>query len=197
MRRKVRRMQKMYKEALNQSKNSETNNQNNTEYSIETIPNTNKKYVKADRQVISGDDVSLWGTQVENYINEKIRNNQDVNVLAEDGTLLTITEDTAGKAKFRNKVKMADGNTRYLTDEELLAKLRAETHIDELAEISKKIGEAPDYKKHSFAKDGFEYRNAYFEDIDGKYYRITMSVGKNGAINTIYNIGLMKNAKKK
>lgn len=191
----LRKIESMYNKALNETANNNIES-SNISMSIETIPNTNKKYVKADRQVISGDDVSLWGKQVENYINEKIRNNQDVNVLAEDGTLLTITEDTAGKAKFRNEVKMADGNTRYLTDGELLAKLRAETHIDELAEISKKVGEAPDYKKHNFAKDGFEYRNAYFEDIDGKYYRITMSVGKNGAINTIYNIGLMKNTKK-
>ncbi|MEG0785424.1 MAG: hypothetical protein RR389_08380, partial [Christensenella sp.] len=50
----------------------------------------------------------------------------------------------------------------------------------------------PDYKNHQFAKDGFNYRVAYFEDADGQYYRATISVGKNGEINTIYNVGKMK-----
>ena len=54
----------------------------------------------------------------------------------------------------------------------------------------------PDTKSHSFEKDGFTYRTAYFEDIDGQYYKITMSVGKNGNINIIYNIGKMQNAQK-
>ena len=40
----------------------------------------------------------------------------------------------------------------------------------------------PDYKNHSFAKDGFNYRTAYFEDVDGQYYKLTLSVGKNGEI---------------
>ena len=42
----------------------------------------------------------------------------------------------------------------------------------------------PDYKNHNFAKDGLDYRSAYFEDFDGQYYKITISVGKSGNINT-------------
>lgn len=157
----------------------------------------NKQYAKATRQVIKGNDVSKWGEQVEKYINEEIRKGQDVSFYGADGELLTITRDTAGKAKFRNEVTMADGTKRKLTDDEYKAKLEAETHIDELAQISKhKNGPVADTKNHSFAKDGFNYRTAYFEDSDGKYYKITMSVGKNGEINTIYNVGQMKDAQK-
>ena len=157
----------------------------------------NKRYAKATRQVIKGNDASKWGEQVEKYINEEIRKGQDVSFYGADGELLTITRDTAGKAKFRNEVTMADGTKRKLTDDEYKAKLEAETHIDELAQISKhKNGPVADTKNHSFAKDGFNYRTAYFEDSDGKYYKITMSVGKNGEINTIYNVGQMKNAQK-
>lgn len=42
---------------------------------------------------------------------------------------------------------------------------------------------------HNFAKDGFSYRTAYFEDFDGEYYKFTLSIGHNGEIATIYNVG--------
>lgn len=164
---------------------------NKTKLSIQQ--NNNGKYVKADRQVITGNDSLKWETQVENYINNNIRQGKDVQVETESGDILTITKDTAGKAKFRNKITDKNGNTRYLKNKEFLSKLTAETHVDELAQISQKINKKPipDYKNHKFARDGFDYRSAYFEDFDGQYYKITMSVGKNGSIDTIYNIGKM------
>ena len=164
---------------------------NKTKLSIQQ--NNNGKYVKADRQVITGNDSLKWETQVENYINNNIRQGKDVQVETESGDILTITKDTAGKAKFRNKITDKNGNTRYLNNKEFLSKLTAETHVDELAQISQKINKKPipDYKNHKFARDGFDYRSAYFEDFDGQYYKITMSVGKNGSIDTIYNIGKM------
>lgn len=63
-----------------------------------------KKYVKADRQVISGSNPDAWKTQIRDYINNNIRNGKDVTVIGLDGDVLTITEDTAGKARFRNDV---------------------------------------------------------------------------------------------
>ena len=42
---------------------------------------------------------------------------------------------------------------------------------------------------HNFAKDGFSYRTAYFEDFDGEYYKFTLSIGHNGEMATIYNVG--------
>ncbi len=175
-----------------------TDSGENIKYSIVTN-SKNQKYVKADRQVITGNDVREWQKQTRNYINGKIRNGKNVNVITDTGDILTITKDTAGKAQFRNEVLRADGTRSTLSNEELLTKLTAETHIDELAKISTKINKLPvaDTKNHKFAKDGFDYRRAYFEDFDGQYYKITMSVGKNGNINTIYNIGRLDNLSKK
>lgn len=174
-----------------QAYNSDNILNSSESYSIEQ--NSKGRYVKADRQVITGNDPLKWETQVENYINSNIRQGKDIQVKTENGDILTITKDTAGKAKFRNQITDKNGNTRYLNNKEFLSKLTAETHIDELVEISKKINKKPipDYKNHNFAKDGFDYRSAYFEDFDGQYYKITMSVGKSGNIDTIYNIGKM------
>lgn len=172
--------------------NSQAVENANGEFAIEMFPD-GRKYVRADRQVISGNDPDVWKRQVYDYINSEIRNNRDVVVYAADGDELTISEDTAGKARFRNDVRLADGTTRPMTDGEFAAKLRAETHIDELAAVSvhgKNM--VPDAKNHPFAKDGFNYRTAYFLDNDGAYYKLTISVGKNGSINTIYNVGKMK-----
>ena len=170
-----------------------SNNKLNNSENYLITQNNKGKYVKADRQVITGNNPLEWETQVENYINDNIRQGKDVQVITENGDILTITKDTSGKAKFRNQITDKNGNTRYLNNKEFLSKLTAETHIDELAQISQKINKSPipDYKNHKFAKDGFDYRSAYFEDFDGQYYKITMSVGKNGNINTIYNIGKM------
>ena len=152
-----------------------------------------KKYVKADRQVISGSNPDTWQKQISNYINKVIRGGKDVTVIGLDGDVLTITGDTAGKARFRNYVTLPNGLKRPMTDTEFAAKLRAEAHIDELGQTSRRGSRTvPDTKSHAFATDGFNYRTAYFLDNDGSYYKITMSVGKKGNINTIYNVGKLK-----
>ncbi len=154
-----------------------------------------KKYVKADRQVISGSNPDTWQKQISNYINKVIRGGKDVTVIGLDGDVLTITGDTAGKARFRNYVTLPNGLKRPMTDTEFAAKLRAEAHIDELGQTSRRGSRTvPDTKSHAFATDGFNYRTAYFLDNDGSYYKITMSVGKKGNINTIYNVGKLKEA---
>ena len=161
------------------------------------ITEDGKQYVVADRKVIHGTDSTKWGSQVTNYINDKIRNGEDVVVYAQDGDALTITRDTAGKAQFKNRIKIGDNQYRDMTDEEYALKLRAETHIDEVAKVSKRgKKDVPDTKNHAFAKDGFNYRTAYFMDFDGSYYRLTLSVGKNGTINTVYNVGKIKEAER-
>ena len=170
------------------------NNESGTvKYAKVTLPD-GRQYVEEDRQVITGTDPKVWPKQVETHINDTIRQGRDVTVYAQDGTPLTITKDTAGKATFRNEVKRDDGSRRLMTDAEYAVKLRAEGHIDELAETSIGSGAlTPDSKNHAFAKDGFQYRTAYYKDGAG-YYRLTLSVGKNGAINTVYNVGKIKEA---
>lgn len=164
------------------------------QYSLRTLED-GRVYVEEDRNVLSGNNPEVWKTQIQDYINNQIRNGEDVTVYAEDGEALTITSDTAGKARFRNYVTNSDGSKRIMSDSEYATKLRAESHIDELATASLGNGKTiPDTKAHAFAKDGFTYRTAYFKDKSG-YYRITISVGKNGSVNTVYNVGKIKEAR--
>ena len=160
-------------------------------YSKRTLPD-GKQYVEADRNVITGNNPQVWRKQITDYINSTIRNGKDVTVYGADGDALTITRDTAGKAAFRNYVKAADGTKRFMTDAEYKVKLRAESHIDEIAETSTRGNNVvKDYKNHPFAKDGFNYRTAYFKDGNNSY-KITLSVGIHGEIKTVYNVGKMQ-----
>ena len=38
-------------------------------------------------------------------------------------------------------------------------------------------------------KSGGGYRRAFFEDFDGQYYEVTLSIGNNGTTATVYNVG--------
>lgn len=157
-----------------------------------------KKYVQADRQVIFGNDPNSWADQIEGYINRKIRNGEDVILTTDSGDVLKITKDTAGKASFRNYVPGENGTMRRMSDTEYEAKLNAEAHIDELAQISEKNNQKPaadeigtnGQRIHgSLAKNGWFYRTAWFSDFDGQYYRVTISTadGDNGVV--VYNVG--------
>ena len=186
----LRKAQRLYERALNGTREAGSG----TRYSIETLPD-GKRYVQADRQVITGNDPKQWAKQVEQYINDEIRQGKDVTVYGADGDPLTITRDTAGKARFRNYITYPDGSKRRMNNQEYGVKLRAESHIDEVSAVSNRGNKTvPDTKNHDFAKDGFNYRTAYYRDTDGTYYRLTISVGKNGDINSVYNIGKLKEA---
>ena len=69
-------------------------------------------------------------------------------------------------------------------------KANAAAHIDELVETSTRNGKVKkDYNgRHGeMASGGWMYRNAYFMDFDGKYYKVTVPTAKgNGGI-VIYN----------
>ena len=160
-----------------------------------------KKYVQADRQVIFGNDPNSWADQIEGYINRKIRNGEDVILTTDSGDVLKITKDTAGKASFRNYVTDENGHRRLMTDSEYEAKLNAEAHIDELIQVSEKKNNTPVPDElgtngkplhGGFAKNGWFYRKAWFQDFDGKYYLVTISTadGDNGVV--VYNVGDMK-----
>ena len=160
-----------------------------------------KKYVQAERQVIFGNDPNSWADQIEGYINRKIRNGEDVILTTDSGDVLKITKDTAGKASFRNYVTDENGHRRLMTDSEYEAKLNAEAHIDELIQVSEKKNNTPvpdelgtngKLLHGGFAKNGWFYRKAWFQDFDGKYYLVTISTadGDNGVV--VYNVGDMK-----
>ena len=160
-----------------------------------------KKYVQADRQVIFGDDPDGWADQIEGYINRKIRNGEDVILTTDSGDVLKITEDTAGKASFRNYVRDENGAMRRMTDAEYEAKLNAEAHIDELAQISERINKKPRKDETArngqpihgeFARNGWIYREARFQDFDGTYYQVTISTADGGNGVVVYNVGKME-----
>lgn len=161
-----------------------------SKYSI-TVLDDGKIYVNASRNVIKGTTVAEMRKDITNFFNLLLQDKPSLDISTIEGDVLTITKaDTADKA--RDNYKQVNGQPVRLTDEEFAVKLRAEAHIDELAETSKQIGKKPDSKEHLIAKDGFTYRRAYFEDFDGTYYKITLSIGNNGTVATIYNVSTTK-----
>lgn len=69
----------------------------NARQSIREIGDTGKYYVKADRQVLFGNDPEAWGEQLTRYINKEIRNGRDVLLTAADGEVIKLTATTAEK----------------------------------------------------------------------------------------------------
>lgn len=158
-------------------------------YQIKQFPN-GMKYVQADRQVLFGNDPVAWSEQLGNYINGKIRDHEDVRLIAEDGDVLLLTSKSAGKLS-----SIYDNNGRTLGEEAFERKANAAAHIDELIKVSVRGGKTVlDFggRHGDMAKNGWDYRTAFFMDFDGKYYRtqISVALGKDGSI--VYNIGKMQ-----
>lgn len=168
---------------------TEKTSDNQTEkYSIVALENGNT-YVKASRNVISGDNISAWRKQITNFFNELLDGEKSLDISTIDGDVLTITKsETANKA--RDNFKQVNGQKVRMSADEFRVKLNAEAHIDEIAETSIGVkNKTADTKSHDFASNGFTYRTAYFQDFDGTYYRLRLSVGNNGTVATVYNVG--------
>ncbi len=180
---------RMLSEAV-QTKNTPTENSGDLRFSIVTL-DSGKSFVQATRRIITGNSVAEWRSQISEFFNNALKNGP-IEIETIEGDVLTISKDTANKARDRNVTE--NGVTRKLTDKEFLVKLHAESHIDELAELStpQKNNIVFDSKNHSFAKDGFTYRTVYFQDFDDSYYKVTLSVGENNGISTVYNVGKIK-----
>ena len=149
-----------------------------------------KKYVRADRQVIFGNDPDSWSEQLEDYINGKIRQGEDVTLIGADGDELRLTATSAGKLSDNHT-----GDGRTMSTEAFEHKASAASHIDELARTSIRGSKnVRDYNNRhgDMASGGWNYRTAFFEDFDGTYYAVTISVaqGKDGSM--VYNIGQMQ-----
>lgn len=163
-------------------------------YSIETLPD-GKRYVQADRQVITSNNPDDWGREITDYINQKIRNGEDVAIPTEDGDVVLITEKTAWKMADRHVGSTQPaGNRPLLSDTDYRTKANAAGHIDELLEVSRGDKRSKDYdERHGdFAKGGWQYRTAYFMDGDGQYYQMRISTALNDDGKIAYNIGKIK-----
>ncbi len=180
-------VERLFMRALEQSPALDSNGE--VQYSIETLPD-GRRYVKADRQVIFGEDPSQWEQQIIDYVNDVVRGGQDMTIPTQEGDVLTINGRTAWKLGYRNDTpngKIDDATYRLKGD--------AAGHIDELAEVSALKKSKPNLKPNRrmpFGRDGFDYRTAYFLDKDNSYYQLMLSVGVDGNVKTVYNIGDIK-----
>lgn len=175
-------------EKVMRSKDKKASDNQTEKYSIVALENGNT-YVKASRNVISGDNISAWRKQITNFFNELLDGEKSLDISTIDGDVLTITKsETANKA--RDNFKQVNGQKVRMSADEFRVKLNAEAHIDEIAETSIGVkNKTADTKSHDFASNGFTYRTAYFQDFDGTYYRLRLSVGNNGTVATVYNVG--------
>ena len=161
------------------------------QYAIETLPD-GRRYVKADRQVISGEDSSQWLKQAERFINEKIRGGEDITVFSADGHAMQITERSAYKLTDPHVQSIQKVNRAELAGEKQALKGRIAGHIDEVIQTSRQFKSRPDVggkHRNDIGEDGFNYYAAYFEDAGGEYYRVVFSAGVNGDAETAYSIG--------
>lgn len=175
----------MFDAALNSKQKNNTTDNGSVKYSIVELED-GTSYVKANRKVITGTTVAEMRKDITSFFNEILKDG-DLNVTTSDSNVITINKKTAKKS--RDNYVSIKGKARKLSDNEFKIKLDAEAHIDELAEISTFSHSANDNKNHSFAKNRFDYYKTYFQDFDGAYYEITLSVGVNDYIATIYNVG--------
>ena len=181
--------------AANQTATKNTAENSGVKYQIREIGNSGKFYVQADRQVMSGDNPEQWGKQVAKYINEEIRNGQDIAIPTSDGHILLLTGRSSYKLTDRHASAIYNQVKGMLPDEEYALKGRAASHIDELIQVARFTGYRPDVDgKHEndIGEDGFNYFEAYFMDFDGKYYQIPFSAGLNDTEETVYSVGKIR-----
>lgn len=186
--RELERVKKLFDEAYR----AETKNtaDSGVKYDITALENGNV-YVTASRKVINGNTKAEQRTEITNFFSALLDGKPSLDIQTIEGDVLTITKkETANKA--RDDYKTVNGQQIPMTDAEFTVKMHVESHIDEVAEVSKPVSGKQDNKNHPFAKDGFTYRRAYFEDFDGQYYEVTLSIGHNGTIATVYNVGKIK-----
>ncbi len=152
-------------------------------------------YVQADRKVIHGDNPEKWGKQIENYINNQIRNGQDVMFPTTDGHVLALTERSAYKLSDRHRSAIEKEARALLSDKEFARKARVAGHIDELIQVARFKGYREDVNaahKNDIGEDGFNSYLAFFRDNDGRYYRVRFTAGLNDTEETAYSIGGIK-----
>ncbi len=158
-----------YREAM---QNKDKKSEETPKFKIVTMSDgSGRKYIHATERVIKSKNPDMWESEIMNYVNNVVRNGEDVVIPFENEESIVITERTAWKVSGKGNVK----------GDYYLVKGNAAGVIDEIVAVSKSVDSSPPYKEHSkgFAKYGFDYRTAYFMDINGKYYKIKLSVGIN------------------
>lgn len=162
-----------------------------------------KQFVKADRQVISGNNPDRWKIQVSNWFDTIVNQNGYFELPTLDREIIRITTPATGEQRTTSW-KMSDYGDQLddngnLDQETYGVKTRATVHLDELIQTArtKDLLVKPDrrFKHDALASKGWKYAQVYFMDFDGKYYemKISIGIGLNG--NTAYNINDIRQRK--
>ncbi|MBQ5716446.1 MAG: hypothetical protein IIV63_01580, partial [Clostridia bacterium] len=162
----------------NAQKNNTTND-GDVQYEIKE--NSKGKYVQAKVQVIHSSNPKIQEREIIDYVNNVVREGHDLTITFDNEESIVITGRTAWKL----------GDKGTYSDEIYLVKGNASGVIDEIIQTSQYKQSKPSFKEHrnGFAENGFNYRSAYFRDLDGKYYKLRLSVGLNSDGKEAYNIG--------
>ena len=186
------------KEALKGAKGARRSDGN--QYAI-TLDESNWPMVKADRELVLSRDPKKWNDEIQAYIKKTIRKDGDMQIQTLEGETLTINEKSQWHAGSPVGYEKRE-NSKVKLDEDLYrVKMNASAHLDEVAQVGtdRNPGKAnvSDHNKHgSFAKDGWRYYNAIFEDYDGQRYLLKFSVAQGDQGHVVYNIGKVQEIEK-
>ena len=103
---------------------------------------------------------------------------------------LNFGKDGAARISAKSRNKYLDPNQSV---SELILKGKMTGELPDILKVSQKIGEAPDTKNHSFARDGFEYRQSFIQ-IGDDLYSVKLNVGINDNGKLFYTINGIKKA---
>ncbi len=168
-------------------------------YSIET--DGTYSYVKADRQVFTSSNIDTRKVQLENYLNSIIDYTGRLEIPTMDGEVIAITDASTGRTNSVGKLSSYNEHVNKETGEVNAKKVRLKQnialHIDEVIAVSQKaegIGTVTDrnFKHDAASQKGWTYRNAAFEDFDGKRYAFLISVPENDTGKFVYNVNKFK-----
>lgn len=190
-------LQQAFEAAAQNSKNAATEG-GKAKFEIKTLGD-GRSYVKADRQVLEGDDPKQWGVQLQNYINSEIRKGNDIVLPTTDGGLVRLTERSAYKLADNKSTDLKTHQKTQLSDEAYRLKETAASHIDEIiltGEFSHNMEDIGGVHQNDIGEDGFNSYVSYFEDSDGQYYRVSFVSALNGNEETAYSIGNIQKRKK-
>lgn len=197
---------KVYRQAMEDVQYVDRDDSGETRHSIQDVNGVENvsfvRYEKSERDIsnLFKGSRKEWGDGVEAFINNDIRNYKDVNYQTDDGDIVRLTAKTAWKLKYDK-----DTNGVELPNEIYRAKLEAASYIDQIIVSSKHASWNEDSEdKHiekGMAQRGWDYRTAYFEASNGKYYQMKLSVSKNGEVDDVlkfdeaYNLGSIRQRK--
>ena len=190
-------LQQAFETAAKNSKNA-AGEGGTARFEIKTLDD-GRLYVKANRQVLEGDDPKQWGVQLQNYINSEIRKGNDIVLPTTDGGLVRLTERSAYKLADNKSTDLKTHRKTQLSDEAYRLKETAASHIDEIiltGEFSHNMEDVGGVHENDIGEDGFNSYVAYFEDSDGQYYRVSFVSALNGNEETAYSIGNIQKRRK-